>query len=322
MPTSNTAPTSGPVFSLRGLVVVLTICAGAVALVFLIAAALSQILDQPYQETSRVLTILISVPILFASFGTRLYGLIRRGRLLCDCDPNPKQRFYRWLAIVSLLIAIGNLEVARRIAELAPVEARLRQDLNKEMQVLLRIKQHLTDQKELLSGGGESFTEIDRLMERLRQDQAEQSRLNELVQQDRADRTRLAERLVPDRVALRNAMRQLGTGIILLGTQPWEVLRSTSSFQLFLSIIVLSSAISLFSLSGRNQVRANGMWQNSSLVPWKSIRSYRWADDSTLVLIWKKGRVSSPVRIPADDKQTVAELLTRHFGPPPVDVPA
>ncbi len=62
---------------------------------------------------------------------------------------------------------------------------------------------------------------------------------------------------------------------------------------------------------GRLQVRENGIMTYWTLLPWRRIASYHWADDGTL-LITKKRRLSLRVAlpVPSEQKQAVDEFLT------------
>jgi len=66
--------------------------------------------------------------------------------------------------------------------------------------------------------------------------------------------------------------------------------------------------------TGRLQVLEKGIWQYWRLLRWGKIGSYRWANDSTLV-VEAKGPLSllqGPLPFPPEHKQAVDELLTEH----------
>lgn len=86
----------------------------------------------------------------------------------------------------------------------------------------------------------------------------------------------------------------------------------------WLGIIVMVTFF-LVAVLGRLQVRENGIVAYWSLLRWKKIASYQWAEDCTL-LITKKRRLSLRVAlsVPPEQKDAVDELLSR-FCPLPHD---
>jgi hypothetical protein len=105
--------------------------------------------------------------------------------------------------------------------------------------------------------------------------------------------------------------------ILMLGVTLWH---SRSCYPISLSAVFgLNGLWSPASLAafffvaafGRLQVRENGIITYWSLLSWRRIASYRWADDGTL-LIAKKQRLSLRVALPVppEQKQAVDELLT------------
>jgi hypothetical protein len=69
----------------------------------------------------------------------------------------------------------------------------------------------------------------------------------------------------------------------------------------------------LIMASGRLQVRESGIWQYWSLMRWRKIHSYRWANDATL-LIRGKGFFSwfqGALPVPPEHKQAVDEALAK-----------
>jgi hypothetical protein len=74
------------------------------------------------------------------------------------------------------------------------------------------------------------------------------------------------------------------------------------------------SAYWIIMARGRLQVRENGLWQYWGLLRWNRIASYRWADDSTL-LIRSTGPLSmlqGALPVPPEYQERVNELLERH----------
>ena len=67
--------------------------------------------------------------------------------------------------------------------------------------------------------------------------------------------------------------------------------------------------------TGRLQVRETGIWQYWSLLPWAKIGSYRWANDSTL-LLRTKGALSFLFRgalpVPSEHQDAVDQLLQKY----------
>ena len=79
------------------------------------------------------------------------------------------------------------------------------------------------------------------------------------------------------------------------------------------SVLGVSAAIcSLITATGRLQVRENGIWQYWSLLRWDKIDSYRWADESTLLLrtkgVLSLGQVAIPV---PENRQGIDEFLSK-----------
>jgi hypothetical protein len=66
---------------------------------------------------------------------------------------------------------------------------------------------------------------------------------------------------------------------------------------------------------GRLQVTERGIWQYWGLLPWSKVGSYRWADDSTL-LITPKARFSlrGALPVPPEHKQAVDDILSQFCG--------
>ena len=110
----------------------------------------------------------------------------------------------------------------------------------------------------------------------------------------------------------------LTAGIFILGLTMWHYCSHPPSslsevfsldgpwFPVSLAVFCLVAAF------GRLQVRKNGIFQYWSLLPWRRIASYHWADDGTL-LITKKRRLSFRVALPVppEQKQAVDKLLTK-----------
>ena len=67
---------------------------------------------------------------------------------------------------------------------------------------------------------------------------------------------------------------------------------------------------------GRLQVSEHGIWQYWSLLRWSKVGSYRWTDDSTLVLT-ARGRLSflrGALPVAPEHRQAVDDLLTQFCG--------
>jgi hypothetical protein len=80
------------------------------------------------------------------------------------------------------------------------------------------------------------------------------------------------------------------------------------------------AALFLIQAAGRLQVCENGIWQYVSLLRWSKIRSYRWADDSTLLVRAKGFRGLFPtVALPVspEQRQAVADVLAAHCSVQP-----
>ncbi len=87
-----------------------------------------------------------------------------------------------------------------------------------------------------------------------------------------------------------------------------------------ISILRLTFAISLgvfwlIIAFGRLQVTDRGIWQYWGLLRWSKVASYRWADDSTL-LITPKRRFSlrGALTVPLEHKQAVDDFLSQFCG--------
>ena len=92
-------------------------------------------------------------------------------------------------------------------------------------------------------------------------------------------------------------------------------LLSTFFSPLFTIFYISISIVFLITGLGRFQIRENGIWKEGILVRWNKIDSYRWMNDSTL-LIERKGFWSfiPGVRIPVPPgkKEAVETLLAEH----------
>jgi hypothetical protein len=84
----------------------------------------------------------------------------------------------------------------------------------------------------------------------------------------------------------------------------------------WLAFLSWSSVSCLIMASARLQLRERGIWQYCNLIRWSRIGSYRWADDSTLLVkysgrLWFLRRV---VLVAPEHRQAVDDLLTQHCG--------
>ena len=82
---------------------------------------------------------------------------------------------------------------------------------------------------------------------------------------------------------------------------------------------ILCPAFYLIILTGRLQLRENGIWLYVCLLRWDRISSYHWADDSTLV--WKRknflGLFQGVLNIPREHRQAFADMLAKRCSAPP-----
>jgi hypothetical protein len=66
---------------------------------------------------------------------------------------------------------------------------------------------------------------------------------------------------------------------------------------------------------GRLQVTDRGIWQYWGLLPWSKVGSYRWADDSTLLLTPKRRFfLRGALPVPPEHKQAVDDFLSQFCG--------
>jgi hypothetical protein len=66
---------------------------------------------------------------------------------------------------------------------------------------------------------------------------------------------------------------------------------------------------------GRLQVTERGIWQYWGLLPWSKIGSYRWADDSTLLITPKRRfLLRGALPVPPEHKQAVDDFLAQFCG--------
>lgn len=92
--------------------------------------------------------------------------------------------------------------------------------------------------------------------------------------------------------------------------------RSRALSTLFLPILQLA-IVSMFLVrgTGRVQITENGVWQNSSLLRWSQIGSYRWSDDSTELTLQAASPMPTKLSVPPQHKQAVQDLLMQRGLP-------
>jgi hypothetical protein len=99
-----------------------------------------------------------------------------------------------------------------------------------------------------------------------------------------------------------------------------EVTWQTALFDLGWPVIMISFVpYWLIMAGGRLQVRENGIWQYWALLRWGRIRSYRWAKDSTLVVM-PKGTLAlfrAVLPVPPEHRQAVEEFLAKRCSAQP-----
>ncbi len=113
-------------------------------------------------------------------------------------------------------------------------------------------------------------------------------------------------------------------GLFLVNAALWLSIGPTVGLAATSVSIVFSIAGPVFGISfgafwlivatGRLQVRDNGIWQYWGLLRWDKIGTYRWADDSTL-LVKAKGPLSllrGALPFPPEHKHAVDEFLTKY----------
>jgi hypothetical protein len=131
----------------------------------------------------------------------------------------------------------------------------------------------------------------------------------------------LSGRANAGRVLLDCGPRPLRTmSLIAAGVAVIEVvdaLKKSSPSQHIYKPLLWASSAALFLISGtdRLQIRENGIWAYSSLLRWKQIGSYRWLENSTLI-VRRKGLLGSSkvtLPIPAKHRQTVEGVLLEHL---------
>lgn len=93
-----------------------------------------------------------------------------------------------------------------------------------------------------------------------------------------------------------------------------SVSRADAIVELVVWVSVATS--SLIMGAGRLQVRENGIWQYTSLLRWDKIGSYRWADDSTLV-VRRKGPLAffkGALPVPPEHRQAIEGFFAERCG--------
>jgi hypothetical protein len=66
---------------------------------------------------------------------------------------------------------------------------------------------------------------------------------------------------------------------------------------------------------GRLQVTERGIWQYWGLLPWSKVGTYRWADDSTLLITPKRRfLLRGALPVPPEHKQAVDDFLSQFCG--------
>jgi hypothetical protein len=322
----------------RRRLLVVAIILASVGLPYALGGAIALIFGQPFKDSVRAATVLVVGMAMLVTFVIRIGGVLARGHVLFNSGSRPKHKLLRAFAVFALLASLVNLEAARRTAELAPVDARLRQDLGAQYQILVQTKQHLVEQTRSIERSAQHITSFNlnkqdqatiakfsglvrqdraglaRLKELTRHDTAEQKKISDQVLRDRAEQAHLNNRLLPDQDAVEQGLEDLGRGAVTLATQPWEVLKSQAFFQFFLSVLCLNSALMMSLVSsGQNQIRENGIWQNGRLLPWAKFDSYRWQDDSTVEFIGANTPASATFPVAPGQKQAVTEFLDQRL---------
>jgi hypothetical protein len=310
-----------------------------VALEYAAGGLISLISSEPYRDSVRAVTALLAVLAVTVIFISRLAGSLTKGTLLFDSPPKSRRKLLRAMAFVAILVGIANLELARRAAELAPIETRLRQDLGAQLEVLLQSKQHLIEQGQSIQRMTQRLTDFNQhkqdraalanystllRQDRLelanrgaivKQDQTEQQKLGAAVARDRAEQARLDERILPDEDAIVQGFENLQSGATALLTEPWQVLKSPICFQLVVSLLCIASALLLtLVVNSRVQIRENGLWQYGSLFHWSRFDSYRWLDEATVEFSGgSKRRTIAKFSIHPGQNVALAEFLEQRF---------
>jgi hypothetical protein len=74
----------------------------------------------------------------------------------------------------------------------------------------------------------------------------------------------------------------------------------------WIALQILCGIAFLVMASGRLLVTERGIWTSARLLTWRNVRSYRWAEDTTLWITVKRGIVRRPaLLIPPGQKQAV-----------------
>lgn len=102
----------------------------------------------------------------------------------------------------------------------------------------------------------------------------------------------------------------LGRGV-LGGFSAWSASATSSTDSPVLSILL--GVFFLYMATGRLQFRENDIWAYLHLVPWSQVDSYRWANDSTLVVRHKPAPLLMRVRlhVPPAYRCAVEDLVAK-----------
>jgi Domain of unknown function (DUF5673) len=85
---------------------------------------------------------------------------------------------------------------------------------------------------------------------------------------------------------------------------------------LFLPIMQIGlAAMFIVRGMGRVQITEHGLWQNSGLLRWAQIASYRWNEDSTELTLQGPSPIPAKLSVPPERKQAVQDLLMQRGVP-------
>ncbi len=205
----------------------------------------------------------------------RLRNYWTRGSLVALSGANSRKTLFAWLAALSLLTSLLLVEAARRIAEAEPVHIRIRQLLQRRHELLESNQLLLNQQRASLESTPPDLQTAAKLAETIRQQREESEPLKARIDQKIALEEQILKVVLPTRTDLRASLADFKLRLRDIPRQPWQFLTASTTVQLSLAVLTFfNGLVCLRVATGRQQVRAHGLWQAEALVRWRHCRAY------------------------------------------------